>query len=170
MQSSRHPCRYVALAGLLLPIIAWIVLLSIPDLVTRVGPAGTFLTAEATPCGYGCDTVTSVHTTAGTFLVAGVYASALRGQAMVLRDSTGAGLQLCVDGTPAACARLATEYAGELRTVGKAPLGIGYGLRASAIEIGGYWFVVGLVALIVCGIRQMDAEEARQREAKRTKP
>lgn len=135
--------------GLVFPIVAAIALSSAPSIVTRAGDAGEFLTANVTPCGFGCDTVTSVHTTRGTFIVGGIYTGALRGSAMSVRDTTSSGLELCIRAAPDSCAGLTSGYTGPLRQIRHAPGGFSYGVRTTGLWICAFWVPFGLLALIV---------------------
>lgn len=139
----------IAGIGLVFPIVAAIALSSAPSIVTREGDAGEFLTANVTPCGFGCDTMTTVHTTRGTFIVTGAYPAALIGSAMAIRDTTGGGFELCTRGEPDSCAGLASGYAGALHPVGHAPFGLSYGVRTAGLWICAFWFPLGLLVLIV---------------------
>lgn len=135
--------------GWVAPIVIGIALWTAPSVVTREGDAGTFLTADVTPCGYGCDTVTNVHTSRGTFIVEGVFSTALTGSVMTVRDTTAEGIELCIAQTADACSPLASGYSGPLRTVGKAPWGLSHDARMNGILICAFWVPMGLLALLI---------------------
>ena len=139
----------IAFIGLVLPVVAAIALSSVPSVVTREGDAGTFLTANVTPCGFGCDTVTTVHTTRGTFVIAGVYPAALIDSPMAIEDTTGSGLQLCIRSTPHSCAGLASGYTGPVHTIREAPFGFSYGVRTTGLWICAFWFPLSLLVLVI---------------------
>lgn len=138
--------------GLLLPLVTGIVLWSVPTVVTREGDAGTFLTANVTPCGFGCDTLTNVHTSEGTFVVRGVFATALRGSTVTILVTTAAGLELCIDHDAESCSPLASGYAGPLRTIGKPPLGLSHSLRTNGLLLCLFWILIGVMVLVVTTI------------------
>lgn len=135
--------------GWVFPIAAAIALWSAPSVVTREGDAGAFQSASVTPCGFGCDTMTSVHTSRGTFVVLGVFATALRGSPMVIRDTTAAGLELCIDTAAGSCNPLAGGYSGSLRTVAKAPWGLSHDAREDGLLVCAFWIPFGVMALII---------------------
>ena len=145
--------------GWVLPLAAAIALWSAPSVVTREGDAGTFLSASVTPCGFGCDTMTSVHTSRGTFVVMGVFATALRGSAVTIRDTTAAGLELCIDRDAGSCSPLASGYAGPLRTLGKPPFGLSHSIRTNSLLICLFWLLIGVIVLMVATIGSEEDED-----------
>lgn len=146
--------------GVVFPIVAAIVLWSAPSVITREGDAGTFLSANVTPCGFGCDTMTSVHTSRGTFVVMGVFATALRGSVVTIRDTTAAGLELCIDRDTGSCSPLASGYTGPLRTVAKPPIRLSHHARATGLLICAFWLPFGVLALIIFITGTEDDDEA----------
>ena len=145
--------------GWVLPIAAAIALWSAPSVVTREGDAGTFLSASVTPCGFGCDTLTSVHTSRGTFVVMGVFATALRSSVVTIRDTTADGLELCIDHDAGSCSRLASGYAGPLRNVGKPPFGLNHPMRTNGLLICLFWLLIGVIVLMVTTIVSEEDED-----------
>lgn len=147
--------------GWVLPIALAIALWLAPSVVTREGDAGTFQSATVTPCGFGCETMTSVHTSRGTFVVLGVFATALRGSAVTIRDTTAAGLELCTDAAAASCSPLASGYAGVLRIVAKPPWGLSYGARENGLLVCAFWIPLGVLMLVIhlIGTEEDDADD-----------
>lgn len=135
--------------GWVLPIVIAIALWSAPSVVTREGDAGTFQSASVTPCGFGCDTMTSVRTSRGTFVTLGVFPTALNGSPMAIRDTTSAGLELCIDTAADSCSPLAGGYSGPLRTVAKAPFGLSHDAREDGLLACAFWIPLGVLMLII---------------------
>ena len=144
--------------GWVLPLVAAIVLWSAPSIVTREGDAETFLSATVTPCGFGCNTLTNVHTSRGTFVVLGVFATALRGSVVTIRDTTAAGLELCIDHDAGSCSPLASGYTGPLRTLARPPFGLSHSIRTNSLLLCLFWLLIGVIVLMVYTIGSEEDE------------
>lgn len=119
-----------------------------PDMVTREGNAGTFVSATASPGGFFSPDMTSIQTTQGTLVVGGAV-SAQRGQVLVVRDTTGNGLQVCTIELPATCMSLVGQYAGQLASIRRPP--ISYDTRVTLGSTAGVWFLFGaFFFMLVC--------------------
>lgn len=148
MTERTHPLRLLALVVLVPPILIWMVLWLTPDVTTRIGDAGVFMDANVASGGTFSYTMTSVHTSVGTFMVYGAY-SAPRGQALLVEDTTRAGLELCARRKADSCVNLASPYGGPMRTVAVAPWGLTNDARGVWNYIAVFWLLIGILALLV---------------------
>lgn len=148
MTERTHPLRLLAFAVFIPPILIWLVLSLTPDMTTRIGDAGVFMDANVASGGTFSYTMTSVHTSVGTFMVYGAY-SAPRGQALVIEDTTRAGLELCARSKADSCVNLASPYGGPMRTVAVAPWGLTNDARGTWNYIAVFWLLIGILALLV---------------------
>lgn len=156
--------RLVAIAGLLPPVALWLAVWLVPDTITRSGEAGTFIDASVAPGGLGSHTVTSVHTTGGTFIVTGVYPGVPSGEPMAVQESTRSGLELCVRAKPDSCMQLASGYTGPMRTVAPTPFRLSYAARMACTFVGIFWFLAGVLALMAHALACDDGREAGNRQ------
>ncbi|MDN5874345.1 MAG: hypothetical protein L0H29_08205 [Sinobacteraceae bacterium] len=117
-----------------------------PNIVTRIGNAGDFLSAEVRPGGFGSATVTTIKTTGGSFAVQGIF-TAHHGMPLQVRDSTKYGPQLCSRHAPVTCAPIAGHYLGDLDTVAHAPV-LTHSMRQTLRTICIVWLFCGFLGVL----------------------
>ena len=103
----------VFVVGVVVPILLALLMWLTPDATQRTGDGGVFVSASISAGGFLSAPVTSVQTSNGTIAVYGAFSS-LHGQRLRIRDGIKSGLQLCVEGSTAACADMAGPWTGRL--------------------------------------------------------
>lgn len=141
---------WFVLPAWLVPMISLGVYLGLaPNVITRSADVGSFVSAQVRPLGMFTGTTTAVRTTHGVLFVSGIF-TAPAGEALVLRDSTEEGVQLCRRGSDQACADLVGHYVGEIPVV--AHTWLTYSMRQDLGTALFFWFLLGLTATLLAAV------------------
>lgn len=119
-----------------------------PNVVTRTGNVGAFVSAIVHPGNLFASDVTDVQTSAGSFAVSGTF-SAQRGQALLVRDSTKGGLELCAMGDSTTCFALAGQYVGALNPSPASGAVLTFRVREILWLAAESWIVLGLLGFVL---------------------
>lgn len=122
-----------------------------PDSTVSTGDAGFFVSSITSGGGFLSQAVSTVQASGGSIAVYGPV-SAVRGQRIWVEDRLKSGLQLCLNGSPPACAQIAGSWSGPLRAV-QYEHHVFTPLAASISEDTlARWFLWGLLLSFVSGV------------------
>lgn len=142
----------IALAVWLLPPAGLITAMArAPNVVLRQADVGTFISARS---GFG--DVTTIRTTLGTLVVADMV-TALRGEPLVIVDSTVYGVQVCDRHAMTACMDLVGRYVGVLPRVAHGAVRLTFGRREFLDNLALSWFLIGPPVIGVIVLALLDA-------------
>lgn len=152
---SKHPI-WTALAVWLGPVVAIaLALWLVPNTTLRTAAVGSFVSAEPLKGGnYWGNPAATVQTTRGMFVANGIF-SALRGEPLVIRDTSKHGLMVCTASAVTTCAELTGDFVGAFTPVPGARAWVPRWVWASLEPIAwtwgllaGIWFLLVLAGIL----------------------
>lgn len=145
---TKHPILAALLKGLVPPISIALTLWLTPTITSRTADVGTFVSARRwSGDNIWGEPVTTVYTTRGAIVVDGLF-SALRGEALVIRDTNKEGIVVCATRTPATCAGLSGSFVGAFTPVPDAHIWLPHWSRWWLELIAWLWGALGAIYFV----------------------
>ena len=151
---AKHPVL-TALLGWLAPTVTLVLTLwLVPNITLRTAGVGSFVSAEPRPGGntWG-NPATIVQTTRGTFVANGIF-SAMRGESLVVRDTSRDGLVVCAEHPQATCAELTGNFVGAFTPVPGARAWLPLWFWTWSEPLGWIWGVIGALWFLIAVVSQ----------------
>lgn len=145
---TKPPILAALLKGLVPPISIALTSWLTPTITVRSADAGTFVGAQRwSGDNIWGEPATTVYTTRGAIVVDGLF-SALRGEALVIRDTDKEGIVVCATRTLATCAALSGSTVGAFTPVPGAPIWLPHWSRWWLELIAWLWGVLGAIYFV----------------------